>query len=65
VSSPDYRVPGKRAPQMIDYRCPVDGTTKADELRPQCPRCGTLMDPESGPDPYEDRRRRLRERRKK
>lgn len=41
----DRRVPGTRAPQMMDYRCPACGTTQSEELRPQCPKDGTLMDP--------------------
>lgn len=59
MSMPDDRVPGTRSPRLIEYRCPVDGTIIIAEIQPECPNCGTLMEP--APDPYAERRRRLRE----
>lgn len=62
MSMPDNRAPGSPSRQLIEYRCPVDGKTIFDEVPPECPECGTLMEPVA--DPYAARRRRLREGRK-
>ena len=36
---------GSGIPRMVDYRCPACGATDTDELVPQCPACGTVMEP--------------------
>jgi len=59
MSAPDDRVPGIPIPRVSEYRCPVCGKIIYDEMRPECPDDGTLM--ELAPDPYAERRRRLRE----
>lgn len=41
----DYRVPGTPSPRMVDYKCPVCDKVISDELQPQCPNDGTLMEP--------------------
>lgn len=41
----DFRVPGTPSPQMVDYKCPICDTEITDEIQPQCPNDGTLMEP--------------------
>lgn len=62
MSSSDSRVPGMPQFESVEYRCPVDGYTAFDEIPPECPNCGTLMEPAA--DPYAERRRKLRKGRK-
>lgn len=41
----DDRVPGTPQFGVIDYECPVCGEVIPDEIQPECPNDGTLMDP--------------------